>query len=109
MALENVSFTIEPGELAALVGPSGAGKTTISYLLPRLYDPAEGTIFIDDQELHGISQQSLAKAIGMVTQETYLFNDTLKANLLYAKADATVDHAGHGHGHAANLVREDLG
>jgi ATP-binding cassette subfamily B protein len=56
--------------------------------LPRLYDPAEGTIFIDDQELHGISQQSLAKAIGMVTQETYLFNDTLKANLLYAKPDA---------------------
>ncbi|MBT8346833.1 MAG: ABC transporter ATP-binding protein/permease [Desulfofustis sp.] len=89
MALENVSFTIEPGELAALVGPSGAGKTTISYLLPRLYDPAEGAILLDDKELHGISQQSLAKAIGMVTQETYLFNDTLKANLLYAKPDAT--------------------
>jgi ATP-binding cassette subfamily B protein len=89
MALENVSFTLEPGEVAALVGPSGAGKTTISYLLPRLYDPTEGSILLDDKELHGISQQSLAKAIGMVTQETYLFNDTLKANLLYAKADAT--------------------
>ena len=89
MALENVSFTIEPGELAALVGPSGAGKTTISYLLPRLYDPTEGTILLDDKEIHGVSQQSLAKAIGMVTQETYLFNDTLKANLVYAKPDAT--------------------
>ncbi|MDJ0624728.1 MAG: ABC transporter ATP-binding protein [Desulfocapsaceae bacterium] len=89
MALENVRFTIEPGELAALVGPSGAGKTTISYLLPRLYDPTEGSILLDDHELHEISQQSLAKAIGMVTQETYLFNDTLKANLLYARPDAT--------------------
>jgi len=89
MALEKVSFTIEPGELAALVGPSGAGKTTISYLLPRLYDPTEGTILLDDKEIHRISQQSLAKSIGMVTQETYLFNDTLKANLVYAKPDAT--------------------
>ncbi|MBT8361419.1 MAG: ABC transporter ATP-binding protein/permease, partial [Deltaproteobacteria bacterium] len=89
MALEKVSFTIEPGELAALVGPSGAGKTTISYLLPRLYDPTEGNILLDDKEIHGISQQSLARAIGMVTQETYLFNDTLKANLVYAKPDAT--------------------
>lgn len=88
-ALENVSFTIEPGELAALVGPSGAGKTTISYLLPRLYDPTEGTILLDDKEIHGISQQSLARAIGMVTQETYLFNDTLRTNLLYAKPEAT--------------------
>lgn len=89
MALENVRFTIEPGEIAALVGPSGAGKTTISYLLPRLYDPTEGTILLDDKDIRDISQQSLAKAIGMVTQETYLFNDTLKANLLYAKPDAT--------------------
>ena len=89
MALEKVCFTIEPGELAALVGPSGAGKTTISYLLPRLYDPTDGTIFLDDLDIRGLSQQSLAKAIGMVTQETYLFNDTLKANLLYAKPDAS--------------------
>jgi ATP-binding cassette subfamily B protein len=89
MALENVNFCIEPGELAALVGPSGAGKTTISYLLPRLYDPTAGTILLDDNDIRTISQQSLAKTIGMVTQETYLFNDTLKANLLYAKPDAT--------------------
>ena len=57
--------------------------------MPRLYDPTEGTILLDDKEIQGISQQSLAKAIGMVTQETYLFNDTLKANLVYAKSDAT--------------------
>lgn len=89
LALDNISFTIEPGELAALVGPSGAGKTTISYLLPRLYDPTAGAILLDDHELRDITQQSLARTIGMVTQETYLFNDTLKANLLYARPDAT--------------------
>ena len=89
LALANINFTIEPGELAALVGPSGAGKTTISYLLPRLYDPTAGAIFLDDHKLQDITQQSLARTIGMVTQETYLFNDTLKANLLYARPDAT--------------------
>jgi len=89
MALENISFTIKPGELAALVGPSGAGKTTITYLLPRLYDPTVGEICLDGSDIRELSQASLAGAIGMVTQETYLFNDTLKANLLYAKADAT--------------------
>jgi ATP-binding cassette subfamily B protein len=102
MALERVNFTIEPGELAALVGPSGAGKTTISYLLPRLYDPTAGTILLDDKELQGISQQSLAAAIGMVTQETYLFNDTLRANLVYAKPDAT-DQEIKAACHAANI------
>ena len=102
MALERVNFTIEPGELAALVGPSGAGKTTISYLLPRLYDPTAGTILLDDKELQGISQQSLATAIGMVTQETYLFNDTLRANLVYAKPDAT-DQEIKAACHAANI------
>jgi ATP-binding cassette subfamily B protein len=88
MALEAVSFEIKPGELAALVGPSGAGKTTITYLLPRLYDPTGGRICLDGHDLRDVSQVSLAKAIGMVTQETYLFNDTLKANLLYAAPDA---------------------
>ena len=89
MALEHVSFTIKPGELAALVGPSGAGKTTITYLLPRLYDPSEGSILLDGNDIREISQTSLSGAIGMVTQETYLFNDTLKANLLYARTDAS--------------------
>ncbi len=89
MALNNINFTIKSGELAALVGPSGAGKTTITYLLPRLYDPTAGMICLDGTDIRELSQASLASAIGMVTQETYLFNDTLKTNLLYAKTDAT--------------------
>jgi ATP-binding cassette subfamily B protein len=89
MALEAVNVTIKPGELAALVGPSGAGKTTITYLLPRLYDPTDGSIYLDGHDVRDVSQVSLAKAIGMVTQEPYLFNDTLRANLLYAAPHAS--------------------
>jgi ATP-binding cassette subfamily B protein len=89
MAIENISFEIEPGQLAALVGPSGAGKTTITYLLPRLYDPTQGRICLDGHDLRDVTQKSLVSAIGMVTQETYLFHDTIKANLLYAKPNAT--------------------
>lgn len=88
-AIRNVTFDIKPGQLAALVGPSGAGKTTISYLLPRLYDPTSGTITIDGHPLHNIHLSSLASHIGMVTQETYLFHDTIRNNLLYARPDAT--------------------
>jgi ATP-binding cassette subfamily B protein len=88
MALDAVSFEIKPGELAALVGPSGAGKTTITYLLPRLYDPTEGKLCLDGHDLRDLAQASLARAIGMVTQESFLFNDTLKANLLYARPGA---------------------
>jgi ATP-binding cassette subfamily B protein len=88
-ALREVSFEIRPGHLVALVGPSGAGKTTITYLLPRLYDPTQGRILIDDHDLQQISLRSLAVNIGMVTQETFLFHDTLRSNLLYAKPDAT--------------------
>ncbi len=87
-ALKNVSFEIEPGELVALVGPSGAGKTTTTYLVPRLYDPTEGRITLDGHDLREVTQESLAQQIGMVTQETYLFHDTIRANLNYARLDA---------------------
>jgi ATP-binding cassette subfamily B protein len=90
-ALHGVSFAIHPGQLAALVGPSGAGKTTITYLLPRLYDPTEGRITLDGHDLRDIQLASLAANMGMVTQETYLFHDTLRANLLYANPDASED------------------
>jgi ATP-binding cassette subfamily B protein len=89
MALDGVSFEIEPGQLAALVGPSGAGKTTITYLLPRLYDPTSGRICLDGHDLRDVTQVSLARSIGMVTQETYLFHDTLRTNLLYARPEAS--------------------
>jgi ATP-binding cassette subfamily B protein len=87
-ALSDLSFEIAPGQLAALVGPSGAGKTTITYLLPRLYDPTEGRITLDGYDLRAVSQESLAQQVGMVTQETYLFHDTVRANLLYARPGA---------------------
>jgi ATP-binding cassette subfamily B protein len=88
-ALRDVSFTVEPGQLAALVGPSGAGKTTITYLLPRLYDPTAGHILIDGVDIRDVTLESLAGQIGMVTQETYLYHDTIRANLLYARTGAT--------------------
>jgi ATP-binding cassette subfamily B protein len=88
-ALRDLSFEMKPGQLVALVGPSGAGKTTITYLLPRLYDPTEGRITLDAHDLRDVTQESLAHQVGMVTQETYLFHDTVRANLLYARPNAT--------------------
>jgi ATP-binding cassette subfamily B protein len=88
-ALEEVSFCVEPGQLTALVGPSGAGKTTLTYLIPRLYDPTSGSIRIDGIDLRDVTIDSLSRQIGMVTQETYLFHDTIRTNLLYAHLDAT--------------------
>ena len=88
-ALENVNFTVHSGQLAALVGPSGAGKTTLTYLIPRLYDPSAGRILIDGHDLRDLTLDSLCAQIGMVTQETHLFHDTIRTNLLYAKPDAT--------------------
>jgi len=88
-ALEDISFRVSPGQLVALVGPSGAGKTTITYLIPRLYDPTSGRILIDGHDLRQVTLESLSAQIGMVTQETYLFHDTIRTNLLYAKLDAS--------------------
>ena len=90
-ALRNIDFVSEPGTLTALVGPSGAGKTTISYLLPRLYDVTEGSVLVDGHDVRNVALRDLAAAVGVVTQETYLFHDTIAANLRYAKPDATQD------------------
>jgi ATP-binding cassette, subfamily B, bacterial len=87
-ALRDIQFKIEPGQLVALVGPSGAGKSTITYMIPRLYDPTDGRVLIDDHDIRDVTLSSLSEAIGMVTQDTYLFYDTIRANLLYARADA---------------------
>jgi ATP-binding cassette subfamily B protein len=87
-ALRGVSFSADPGQLVALVGPSGAGKTTISYLIPRLYDVTGGAIEIDGLDVRQVRQASLAAAIGFVTQESYLFHDTILANLEYGRPGA---------------------
>jgi ATP-binding cassette subfamily B protein len=88
-ALDGVSFVIKPGQLAAFVGPSGAGKTTISYLIPRLYDVTEGEVSIDDCDVRRISLASLSSMIGYVSQESYLFHSTIRSNLMYGRPDAT--------------------
>jgi ATP-binding cassette subfamily B protein len=91
VALESISFRASPGQLVALVGPSGAGKTTLTYLIPRLYDPTGGRILMDGHDLRDVTLDSLAAAIGMVTQETYLFHDTIRTNLIYARPEARQD------------------
>ena len=90
-ALDDVSFEVRPGRLAAIVGPSGAGKSSISYLISRLYDPSEGAVKIDGIDVRDMRLDSLAGAIGYVTQDSYLFHASLRDNLLYAKLDATQD------------------
>ena len=88
-ALDGVSFEIKAGQLAAFVGPSGAGKTTISYLIPRLYDATEGSISIDGVDVRKINLASLAGLIGYVTQESYLFHASIRENLLYGDGQAS--------------------
>ncbi len=87
--LHGVDFTIAPGETVAVVGPSGAGKSTLARLLFRFYDVTSGTIRIDGQDIRGVTQESLRAAIGIVPQDTVLFNDTLRFNLAYARPGAT--------------------
>jgi ABC-type transport system involved in Fe-S cluster assembly fused permease/ATPase subunit len=87
--LKDVSFTVEPGRTLAIVGPSGAGKSTISRLLFRFYDVTGGAILIDGQNIAGVAQDSLRAAIGMVPQDTVLFNDTLRYNVAYGRPTAS--------------------
>ena len=88
-ALHEVSFRLEPGEMTAVVGPSGAGKTTVSYLVPRLYDVDRGRVTIDGVDVRDATTDSLEQSVGVVTQETFLFHDTIAANLRYARPGAT--------------------
>jgi ATP-binding cassette, subfamily B, bacterial len=87
--LRDVSFHAPAGKLTALVGPSGAGKTTITHLVARLYDPLSGTVRIGGSDIRGVTQDSLHDAVGVVTQDAHMFHDTIRANLLFAKPGAT--------------------
>jgi ATP-binding cassette subfamily B protein len=89
LVLDDVSFCAPAGKLTALVGPSGAGKTTITQLVPRLYDPGSGSIRIGGQDLRDLTLRSLHNTIGVVTQDAHMFHDTIRANLTYARPGVT--------------------
>ncbi len=94
-ALDGVELDVKPGQLAALVGPSGAGKTTISYLIPRLYDSTSGTVSIDGVDVRRIRLESLARIVGYVSQDSYLFHASIRENLLYGNPDASEEQLHH--------------
>ncbi len=100
--LHGIDFKIPAGKIAAFVGPSGAGKTTITQLLPRFYDLSDGHIFVDGHDIATVSLESLRENIGIVTQETYLFHDSIIANLRYSSPDATLEQI-HAAARAANI------
>ncbi|GAC1499269.1 MAG: ABC transporter ATP-binding protein [Vulcanimicrobiaceae bacterium] len=89
--LRGIDLHIRPGEIAAFVGASGAGKTTITHLVPRFYDPQMGSVFVDGHDVRTVTLDSLRRDVGIVTQETYLFHDTIANNLRYARTEATDD------------------
>lgn len=88
-SLQGIDAVIEPGQLVALVGPSGAGKTTFGYLVTRLYDPSRGRITLDGHDLRDLALESIARHVGMVTQEAFLFHDSIQANLAFARPEAS--------------------
>jgi ATP-binding cassette subfamily B protein len=90
-ALDGISLTVEPGQLAAIVGPSGSGKTTMTYLVPRFYDVNSGAVLIDGIDVRDLTMGSVADAVGMVTQEPYLFHGSIRDNIAYAKPDASAE------------------
>ena len=99
--LKNVSFTVPPGKTVAIVGPSGAGKSTISRILFRFYDIDSGSVAIDDQDIRGVAQNSLRESIGIVPQDTVLFNDSIEYNIQYGRTTASLDEVYH----AAKMAR----
>ena len=106
--LKDISFVAEPGQMIALVGPSGAGKTSLTHLVARLYDATSGTVRVGDQDVRDVSLQSLADTVGYVTQDAHMFHDTMRANLLYARPGASDEEiwAALESAQIASLVRE---